>query len=329
MDERIYDLIFICRPATPEEEVNKIVATLEHSTGEHGGKIEKTEKMGHAPPRLSRGETPRRLFRLHGREEHAGRPDQGTRAAAESFRRRHQVSDHPPRRRIEAPAETRQASRAPRQPPPAQASARRAARRRNSSSKFPQPPPNKQRPANRFLQGKETRCPINRHHQHHRKHRTLVPAPLLAPRGGTHRRTSSPLRRPFRRRRRTAPRRRRPRRTRRTGRRSRRPAPRRKAPVFPQEESLPLLRRARGLHRLQESRDAPAVRAGARQDSAPPHDRHLLAPPALARRSHQARAQHRALAVRDGTVKKEKTFNTENTEEETEERISRISIASH
>jgi small subunit ribosomal protein S6 len=46
MDERVYDLIFICRPATPEEEVNKIVATLEHSSGEHGGKIEKTEKWG-------------------------------------------------------------------------------------------------------------------------------------------------------------------------------------------------------------------------------------------------------------------------------------------
>jgi small subunit ribosomal protein S6 len=46
MEERIYDLIFICRPATPEEEINKIVTTLEHSTGEHGGKIEKTERWG-------------------------------------------------------------------------------------------------------------------------------------------------------------------------------------------------------------------------------------------------------------------------------------------
>jgi len=46
MDERIYDLIFICRPATPEEEINKIVTTLEHSSGEHGGKIEKTERWG-------------------------------------------------------------------------------------------------------------------------------------------------------------------------------------------------------------------------------------------------------------------------------------------
>ncbi len=46
MDERIYDLIFICRPATPEEEINKIIATIEHSAAEHGGKIEKTERWG-------------------------------------------------------------------------------------------------------------------------------------------------------------------------------------------------------------------------------------------------------------------------------------------
>lgn len=46
MEERLYDLIFICRPATPEEEVDKIVATLEHSAGEYGGKVEKTERWG-------------------------------------------------------------------------------------------------------------------------------------------------------------------------------------------------------------------------------------------------------------------------------------------
>jgi len=46
MQERLYDLIFICRPATPEEEVNKIVATLEHSAGEHGGKVDKVERWG-------------------------------------------------------------------------------------------------------------------------------------------------------------------------------------------------------------------------------------------------------------------------------------------
>jgi small subunit ribosomal protein S6 len=46
MEERIYDLIFICRPATPEEEIQKIVSTLEHSAAEHGGKIEKVELWG-------------------------------------------------------------------------------------------------------------------------------------------------------------------------------------------------------------------------------------------------------------------------------------------
>ena len=46
MDERQYDLIFICRPATPEEEINKIVTTIEHSAAEHGGKVEKTERWG-------------------------------------------------------------------------------------------------------------------------------------------------------------------------------------------------------------------------------------------------------------------------------------------
>jgi len=39
-------LIFICRPATPEEEINKVVATLEHSAAEHGGKFEKIERWG-------------------------------------------------------------------------------------------------------------------------------------------------------------------------------------------------------------------------------------------------------------------------------------------
>jgi small subunit ribosomal protein S6 len=46
MDERLYDLIFICRPATPEEEINKIITTIETSTTEHGGKVEKTERWG-------------------------------------------------------------------------------------------------------------------------------------------------------------------------------------------------------------------------------------------------------------------------------------------
>jgi len=46
MDERQYDLIFICRPDTPEADVDRIIATLDHAASEKGGKIEKTEKWG-------------------------------------------------------------------------------------------------------------------------------------------------------------------------------------------------------------------------------------------------------------------------------------------
>ena len=46
MAERLYDLIFICMPTTPEEEVAKIVHTLEQTASEHGGKVEKVEKWG-------------------------------------------------------------------------------------------------------------------------------------------------------------------------------------------------------------------------------------------------------------------------------------------
>jgi len=46
MEERLYDLVFICRPDTPEEEVNKVVTTLEHVVAERGGKVEKIEKWG-------------------------------------------------------------------------------------------------------------------------------------------------------------------------------------------------------------------------------------------------------------------------------------------
>ena len=46
MEERLYDLIFICGPLTPEEEVKKLTETLEHTAAEHGGKVEKTENWG-------------------------------------------------------------------------------------------------------------------------------------------------------------------------------------------------------------------------------------------------------------------------------------------
>jgi small subunit ribosomal protein S6 len=46
MEERHYDLIFICRPDTPESDIDKVIATLEHTASEKGAKIEKTEKWG-------------------------------------------------------------------------------------------------------------------------------------------------------------------------------------------------------------------------------------------------------------------------------------------
>jgi len=44
--ERLYDLIFIARPATPEDEIKKVLTGIEHTCAEKGGKIEKTEHWG-------------------------------------------------------------------------------------------------------------------------------------------------------------------------------------------------------------------------------------------------------------------------------------------
>ena len=46
MQERVYDLIFIARPATPEEEIKKVIASIEQVCAEKGAKIEKTEHWG-------------------------------------------------------------------------------------------------------------------------------------------------------------------------------------------------------------------------------------------------------------------------------------------
>jgi small subunit ribosomal protein S6 len=46
MEERQYDLIFICRPDTPEPDIDKVIATVEHAATEKGARIEKTEKWG-------------------------------------------------------------------------------------------------------------------------------------------------------------------------------------------------------------------------------------------------------------------------------------------
>ena len=41
MEQRLYDLIFIARPATPEEDLKKVLTVIETACNEKGGKIEK------------------------------------------------------------------------------------------------------------------------------------------------------------------------------------------------------------------------------------------------------------------------------------------------
>jgi small subunit ribosomal protein S6 len=46
MEERLYDLIFIARPATAEDDVKKVLSVIEHTCAEKGGKVEKAEHWG-------------------------------------------------------------------------------------------------------------------------------------------------------------------------------------------------------------------------------------------------------------------------------------------
>lgn len=46
MEDRLYDLIFIARPATPEEDIKKVEAAVESACAEKSGKIEKSEHWG-------------------------------------------------------------------------------------------------------------------------------------------------------------------------------------------------------------------------------------------------------------------------------------------
>ena len=46
MEERLYDLIFICRPDTPETDIDKLITTIEHSIAEKGATVDKLEKWG-------------------------------------------------------------------------------------------------------------------------------------------------------------------------------------------------------------------------------------------------------------------------------------------
>ena len=45
-EERFYELIFICRPDTPEADIDKVLSTLQQTIEEQQGRVEKVEKWG-------------------------------------------------------------------------------------------------------------------------------------------------------------------------------------------------------------------------------------------------------------------------------------------
>ncbi len=128
MEERQYDLIFICRPDTPEPDIDKIISTLEHAATEKGGRIEKTDKWGRKRMAYRVQPLARGILRLHGRSLEPRRSRQGTGAPAEGFRRGHQVYDHSRRRELKRQEKLkkhreRRAARRPRKTAPAGAPA--------------------------------------------------------------------------------------------------------------------------------------------------------------------------------------------------------------
>jgi len=74
---------FIVRPATPEDEIKKVLTVIEHTCAEKGGKIEKTEHWGTRKLAYPRGEAPRRHLRSpdpHDRLRRAGRRSRACRS---------------------------------------------------------------------------------------------------------------------------------------------------------------------------------------------------------------------------------------------------------
>lgn len=45
-EERSYELIFICRPDTPEGDMDKVVSTLQQTIEEQQGRVDKVDKWG-------------------------------------------------------------------------------------------------------------------------------------------------------------------------------------------------------------------------------------------------------------------------------------------
>ena len=93
MEERQYDLIFICRPDTPEADIDKVIATLENTAAEKGAKIEKVDKWGRKRMAYRVQKLREGYLCVHGPKDDPRRSGEGTGAPAESGRSGDQVPD--------------------------------------------------------------------------------------------------------------------------------------------------------------------------------------------------------------------------------------------
>ncbi len=105
MEERLYDLIFIARPATPEDEVKKVISGIEHTCAEKGAKIEKTEHWGTRKLAYRVAKHREGIYVYQQIRCSSIRTDPRTRAPAWRARRGDQVSDRAPGRGSEAAEE--------------------------------------------------------------------------------------------------------------------------------------------------------------------------------------------------------------------------------
>jgi ribosomal protein S6 len=104
MEERLYDLIFICMPATPEEEITRLIGVLEQAVADKGARLEKIEKWG-ARKMAYRVSKQREGYYVYGIAQRAGRGYQGTRAPVACRRPGDQVHDRAAGRRDQTAAE--------------------------------------------------------------------------------------------------------------------------------------------------------------------------------------------------------------------------------
>ena len=125
MEERQYELIFICRPDTPEADIDKVIATLEHAATEKGAQDREDRQVGPQAHGLPRAAAARGILRVHGAAIEPRRSGQGTRAPAEGGRPGDQVSDRARGRGIEAAGKIEAAPRTPRRAASAQDRVRR------------------------------------------------------------------------------------------------------------------------------------------------------------------------------------------------------------